>query len=88
MNVSKLTDKEADPTAGAGSTRFIHNSDFSGCVTIERTVNGEKKEIDIPYWQLQQLVVTQVRSNRVNAIENASSEEILGLAIRDCGLPE
>lgn len=59
---------------GPHGTRFHHNGDFSGFVSIAK--EGERL-VDIPAQDLLALAAAYVRMNRITALESASADELL-----------
>lgn len=65
-------------TTDIGAYKFIHNGDFSGDVHIQQVKHPER-QLRIPFYTLKQFVADYVRANRIEVIEQASDDEILGV---------
>jgi len=63
---------------GPRGTSFIYNGDGSGDVEL---VSGEKR-LSVPVEDLLSFVGELVRSQRIRELEDASAEELLGLAAK------
>lgn len=60
-----------------------HNGDFSGDVILtffKRSDEDRMKEITVPFELLKQLVAEYVRTQRINALENADAADLLGVS--------
>lgn len=80
MHRLALSDNPDDSSGGGGSTVFHHNGDYSGDVDIVRGSYAREKCIRVPFWQIKRLVAEFVRAEKMRRIENATSDELLGLA--------
>lgn len=80
MHTLALSDNADDESSGDGSTAFYYNGDFSGDVAIVRDIAGLLQRANVPAWQVKRLVAEMVRVERMRRIENATSDELLGLA--------
>lgn len=60
----------------SGNTYF-HNGDFSGDVSWEFFQGGSQITATIPFEDMKELVAEYLRSERIEQLENMSTEEIL-----------
>lgn len=80
MHRLALSDHPDDSSGGGGSTVFHHNGDYSGDVDIVRGNYRGENRVQVPFWQIKRLVEEYVRAEKMRRIENATSDELLGLA--------
>lgn len=80
MHRLALSDHPDDSSGGGGSTVFHHNGDYSGDVDIVRCDHAGEKFVRVPFWQIKRLVAEFVRAEKMRRIENATSDELLGLS--------
>ena len=65
-------------TTNGKKIRFFHNGDYSGDVKMIEIKTG--KEIgEVPFDDLKTLVAQYVRDERVQKLEDASDDHVLGL---------
>lgn len=61
-------------TSTIGKTTFIHNGDFEGEVEVR---NGDQSMV-LPFADIKGIVAEFVRNQRIEKLEQASVEELLG----------
>lgn len=62
-------------TTNIGDTTFSHNGDYDGIVEVRR-LGGI---LSIPFEDLKEFVAEHVRTKRIGKMEDATTDEILGI---------
>ena len=58
---------------GTDGTTFTHNSDFSGDVVL----SNDNRTLTVPFADLKAIVAEMLRIEKIQLLENASTDEIL-----------